>query len=105
LQSRIADFEGVDAAILGVSVDEAEHSREIVEAYGLEFPILSDPELRMIDAFGVRHEAGGMGGVDIARPAVFVLDRGGRVVWRDLTENWRVRVRPESLLDVLRGIE
>lgn len=38
---------------------------------------------------------------DIARPAVFVLDREGRVAWRQLTENWRVRVRPEVILEQL----
>jgi len=66
----------------------------------LEFPVLSDPELTAIDAFGVRHTGGGPWG-DIARPATFIIDRGGNVVWRDLTENWRVRPRPDELLAVV----
>jgi len=66
----------------------------------LEFRVLSDPDLAAIDAFGLRHEAGGPWG-DIARPATIILDRGGNVVWRDLTENWRVRPRPDELLTVL----
>jgi peroxiredoxin len=57
----------------------------------------------LIDAFGLRHVDGGMEG-DIARPAVLVFDRDGRVVWRHLTDNWRVRVRPDQLLEVLAGI-
>lgn len=42
-----------------------------------------------------------MGGDSIARPAVFVLDRDGNVAWQDLTENWRVRVRPDQVLEQL----
>lgn len=89
--------------MLAISVDPPEDSRPIVESYGLTFPLLSDPDLRVIDAYGLRHPDGGLDG-DIARPAVFVLDREGRIAWRDLTDNWRVRVRPERLLDELRAI-
>jgi hypothetical protein len=39
-------------------------------------------------------------GRDIARPATFICDRGV-VVWRDLTDNWRVRPRPRDILDAL----
>jgi peroxiredoxin len=103
MQSRIDDLSRLDTEVLAVSVDTPDQSREIAEAYGIEFRLLSDPELRVIDRFGVRHAGGGLDG-DIARPAVFILDREGRVVWRDLTENWRVRVRPEALLERLEGI-
>lgn len=41
---------------------------------------------------------------DIARSATFVIDRDGRIVFRDLQENWRVRVRPERIVEELRNI-
>jgi peroxiredoxin len=100
LQSRLTEIRSLDAEVLAVSVDPPESSREIVEAHGLEFPVLSDQSLAAIDAFGVRHPGGGLEG-DIARPALFILDRDGRVVWRDLTDDWRVRVRPGRVLEVL----
>ena len=74
-------------------------SRPIVERYGLTFPVLSDAAGDVVRAFGVVHEAGNpIDGSDIARPATFLLDRDGRIVWRDLTENWRIRPRPSDLL-------
>ena len=103
MQSRLAEIRSLDAEVLAVSVDPPESSREIVEAYDLGFPVLSDASLVAIDAFGVRHPGGGLGG-DIARPAVFVLDREGRIVWRDLTDDWRVRVRPERVIEALAEI-
>jgi peroxiredoxin len=99
----MSEFADRDAEIVAISVDPPERSREIADSYRIGFRLLSDPELRVIDQFGVRHPDGGLDG-DIARPAVFVLDREGRVVWRDVTDNWRVRVRPDRLLRELARI-
>jgi peroxiredoxin len=87
--------------VLAISVDPVDVSLELSDKLGFEFALLSDPELEAIDAYGVRHAEGGMGGVSIARPALFVLDREGNVAWKELTENWRVRVRPDELLEQL----
>jgi peroxiredoxin len=100
LQSRLAEIRRLDGEVLAISVDPVERAREIVEAHGLEFALLSDPQAAVVREYGVLHEGGGPFG-DIARPACFLLDRQGRIVWRDLTENWRVRVRPDRVLDQL----
>ena len=85
--------------MIAISVDAPDRSREIVTAYELTFPVLSDIRAETIRAYGVRHELGNpIEESDIARPATFILDREGRVIWRDLTENWRVRPRPDELL-------
>jgi len=84
--------------VLAISVDPVDKNLDLAAKARVEFALLSDPDLEAIDAYGVRHAEGGMGGVSIARPAVFVLDREGHVAWKDLTENWRVRVRPDEVL-------
>lgn len=91
--------------MLAISVDPPERSREIAEAHDLDYPLLSDPGARVIEAYGVLHRGGGIDGGDVARPAVLVLDREGRVAWRDLTDNWRVRVRPERVVEALDSID
>jgi peroxiredoxin len=100
LQSRIDEIRALDAEVLAIAVDPVEKNREVVESNGLGFHVLSDPELAAIDAFGLRHVGGGLDG-DIARPGVFIIDREGRIAWRDLTENWRIRVRPEEIVERL----
>ena len=100
MQAHLREIRARDAEVVAISVDPPERSRELAAAHAIEFPILSDPQLEAIDAFGVRHVGGGLEG-DIARPAVFVVDRSGAVAWRELTENWRVRVRPATILAVL----
>jgi peroxiredoxin len=83
--------------VVAISTGSTESAKEVADAYRLDYPLLSDPDLAAIDAFGVRHVGGGIDG-DIARPAVFVVDREGRIAWRELAENWRVRLRPETLV-------
>lgn len=105
LQSRIAEIRALDGEVLAISVDLPEVNRdEVVAAHGITFPVLSDVGLEAIDAFGVRHPGGSIEGGDIARPSNFVLDREGRVVWREISENWRIRVRPDTVLEQLRAI-
>lgn len=84
-----------------MSVDTSEESARLAEGLGLEFPLLSDVERRAIQDWGLVHEGGKPGGGAIARPALFIVEPDGRISWRSLTENWRVRVRPEQVLEVL----
>jgi peroxiredoxin len=106
LQLRASDFQAAGAKLVAVSVDPVEQNRGVVERLGLSFPVLSDPELRAIDAFGLRHVGGypmaeppATG--DIARPAVYVIDAGA-IRWRDLTDSYRIRVDPDDVLAALR---
>lgn len=64
---------------------------------GAEFDFLSDPEGRLLDILGLRHENGGPTG-DIAQSASFLLDRDGRVTWFRVAETYRVRPRPDEIL-------
>lgn len=92
----------MDGEVLAICADSVEKNAQVVEQLKLDFSILSDPDLTAIDAFDLRHEGGNpMEDRDIARPSVFVLDRKGTVQWRDLAENWRIRVRPETVLEQL----
>jgi peroxiredoxin len=103
LQSRIEDFRQAGAQIVAISPDDVEQNRQVTEWLGLDFPVLSDRELRATDAFGLRHSGGSPEGGDIPRPATFILE-DGMVRWRDLTESWRIRPRPDDLLAALRDL-
>lgn len=78
-------------------VDPVATNAELARAAGLEFPILSDPELRMIDAYGLRHVAA-HDGEDIALSASVLIDADGVVRWTTVTRNVRVRPAPEEVL-------
>ena len=98
MQSRIDAIRAAGADVVAICVDGVEENARVAKRLELDFPILSDRDLLAIDAYGLRHQAASMEGHDIARPAVFVIDGAGIVRWRSLTDNWRVRVRPEEIL-------
>lgn len=80
-----------------MAVDPVERNAEVAAELGLGYRIAADPTLAAIDAYDLRHEDAGVEH-PIARPATFVIDADGIVRWRDLTENFRLRPRPEAIL-------
>jgi peroxiredoxin len=88
---------------LAISVDSVEDNRKVVEKLGLGFPILSDSDRATITAYGLLHEGASIDGGNIARPATLLIGPDGRVRWRNLTENWRVRVRPDAVIDAVQS--
>ncbi len=105
MQSSLEEIRAADGDVVAICVDPIERNAEVVDKLGLEFPILADTELEAINAYGLLHESGSMEGGDIARPAVFIVDRDGSIAFRKLTDNWRVRVRPEEVLAELEKIQ
>ncbi len=100
MQSRLDDFNTIRADVIAISLDTPENNLKAVKKLDLSFPILADLKGEVIDRFGVRH-VGGIAGRDIARPAVFVLDENRTIIWRSLTDNLRVRVKPSEVIDAL----
>jgi peroxiredoxin len=102
LQSRYQDFRARNAEVVAVSSSSVEDHRALAQSIGASFPILSDREGKAMRAFGVFHPHAMPGDkFPVARPAVLVLDGAGMIRERFLTDNWRVRVRPENLLQAL----
>ena len=62
------------------------------------FTILSDTDQAVVARYDLLHRRGGPNHSDISRPAEFLVDNGGTIRWRNLTENAAVRARPEQVL-------
>lgn len=84
--------------VVAISVDSPAESRKLCRSRGYTFPFLSDPKAETIRQYGVLHPKGGEEGKDIARPAEFLVDASGTIRWVNLTEDLRVRARPETVL-------
>lgn len=68
-------------SIAAISVDSVEDSAALAERLGVGFPLLSDPDARVIDRYGVR-----MKGETLAVPATFIVGRDGTLAWRHVGE-------------------
>jgi peroxiredoxin len=100
-QQRLPEFEARGVHVVGISVDPPDINQQQSQKRGYTFPLLSDPNAKVIRRYDVLHPRGGPKGADIARPAEFLLDSNGIVRWVNLTENIAVRARPEQVLEAL----
>ena len=64
-------------AFFEASVDSVDRNREVAEILDLEHPILSDPEKRVAEAFGV------LAGGRTAARWTFYIDADGRIMYID----------------------
>ena len=86
-------------SLAGVSVDSVEQNRAMVEKLLLPFPLLSDPEGRVIKEWGVWTD--GEGG--IAKPSIFAIRGDGSVAWEYVGRDFADRPTDDELFNSLRG--
>lgn len=98
-----SEFDKRDIQVVTVSTDSVEELRNGRDAHGLQAIMLSDTELKVTDAFGLRntlvHTAPpGDEQEALPVPASILVDRDGKVLWMDLAENYQRRSGPEVVL-------
>ena len=97
-EQHLPEFDSQRIRVIAISVDSPADSEKLRQSQGYTFPILSDAKDEVIRRWDLVHPHGGVDGADIARPAEFLIDSRGKVVWVNLTEDFRVRARPEQVL-------
>jgi len=100
-EQHLNEFHARNVEITAISVDSNQDSRTLCASQGYTFPFLSDPKAEVTRLYGVLHPRAGENGGDIARPAEFLVDAAGTIRWENLTENIRVRARPEAVLKAI----
>ena len=91
-------------ALFAVSVDPAEKTLELTKKIDkdgkgvVNFPLLSDPNHKTIDAYGLFDPAYvGKGVEGIPHPAVYILDKRRKVVWAKIESDYRKRPTNEEV--------
>lgn len=85
--------------MIAISIDPTDRSEAFVATRGLTFPLLSDPKMTVIRAYGVEHV-----GKDIALPASFVIKQDGTIAYRYVGENPRDRPSVDDLLAQIKAV-
>lgn len=78
--SHYEGFEARDVDLIGISVDEPEDTVPWAEGKGIPFPLLSDPELEVIDQWSLRNERS----PELSLHAIYVVDTSRRVYYRKI---------------------
>lgn len=104
------DFEELNVKISLISPQSHEKSRKHAKRVGMNFDFLVDVENRAAKVLGILHQDGLPKGFevlgfesDVPKPTTFILDETGKVIYADLTTNYRLRPKPADMLAALRG--
>ena len=101
-RNRYAELSSLGLGLVALSVDEPMRSRAFSQQLDLPFPLLCDPDRKVVRAYELLNtkEKGG-----IAFPATFVLDRERTVRFRSL-DRTASRVNLDALFEFLhRGLD
>jgi peroxiredoxin len=98
--------------LFAISVDSPDVNKEFAvklaaDARGeIDFPLLSDPDHRTIDAYGLHDPAyDGEKFAGIPHPAVYVIDKNGIVAWAKVESNYRERPTNEEIRTALDSLK
>ena len=87
-----------------ISTDYPEVIKKRRGAHRLNATMLSDRDLRVTDAFGLRNQLihSGPTGEDAAEalpvPATLLLDENGKILWLEFADSYQLRSGPEVVL-------
>jgi peroxiredoxin len=100
-ENHLDDYKARGVRIVAISVDPPEVNRSHCAKQGYTYTFLSDTKAEVIRRYDLLHTGAAPGGQDIARPAEFLIDSSGTVRWVNLTNDYRVRPRPEEILKMI----
>lgn len=108
------------AELVAISPDDSEHSQENVTNNSIPFQILSDSNVKAAKAFGLAFEVDGATlekykgfGIDLEKasgfqhhvlpvPAVFIVDRSGKIVFAHSDPDYRERLDTSRIISELK---
>jgi peroxiredoxin len=89
------EFDKMGIGLVAISADSSEDSAEFAKDDEITLPLLADPELKVISAYGVAME-----GNDIAVPATFVIRQDHTIASSYIGENMTDRPDAAHTLEI-----
>ena len=77
-----------DVSVVGVTISDPYDTTETIRDRGIDYPIFSDPQNGVAEAYGIVHDLDGMTGVTEPRPSVFLLDEDRTVEYAWTATEW-----------------
>jgi mycoredoxin-dependent peroxiredoxin len=98
LQQQLGQFQSLNTEVLGISVDSRHSSAAFAEHLHLDFPLVSDFNKEITQAYGVLREGG------FAERALFVIDQTGKIAYTHINAIGEVPDN-EPVFEVLRQLQ
>jgi len=87
MRDNFSFYEGIDAQILGISVDSPFSLAKFKEVQNYQFPLLSDFNKEVSAAYGAFYDEFAFGLKGVSKRAAFVIDEAGKIAYAEVLEN------------------
>jgi peroxiredoxin len=123
LQEVLLDIISAGATLVAISPQAPDHGMTMTEKHDLAFPVLSDVDQTVSEAYKVRFDVTGEledlqvnvfqsdpaaqnanGQRTLPVPSTFIIDRDGTVKFASVNADWRVRVEPADVIAALKSL-
>lgn len=123
LEAALPAIHAAGATLVAISPQAPDHSTGLVEQHALTFPVLSDLDQAVTEAYGVRFDLTGTlehlqvdvfqndpaaqnadGRRSLPVASTFIVDPSGTVRFASVEADWRIRVEPEDVVAILQSL-
>lgn len=87
IRDSIADYNGMDAEVVAISVDSPFTLAKFKEEQGYNFPLLSDFNKEVSRAYGSLYEDFVLDMKGVSKRSAFVIDKEGTIKYAEVLEN------------------
>ena len=110
IAAQYNEIEKLGVRVALVSPQPHKNTKSLAKRFDVNFDFLIDEDNQAARQLGIAHSFGVPMGVqalgydsETVMPTVIITDKGGRILWLDETDNYRVRPNPETYLGVLQS--
>ena len=104
MNDGLSAYQGMNAEMLGISVDGTFVQKAFAEKNGIKIPLLSDFNKQVIRLYDVVQPEFAHGQKETAQRAVFLIDKEGVIKYVEVTENPGVQVNFDALKNAAAGL-
>jgi glutaredoxin-dependent peroxiredoxin len=87
MRDNFSYYEGIDAQVIGISVDSPFSLAKFKEEQNYQFPLLSDFNKEVSAAYGAFYDEFFFGLKGVSKRAAFVIDEEGKIAYAEVLEN------------------
>jgi peroxiredoxin len=87
MRDNFSFYEGINAQVLGISVDSPFALAKFKEVQRYQFPLLSDFNKEISEAYGAFYPEFAFGLKGVSKRAAFVIDEEGKITYAEVLEN------------------
>ncbi|SER39343.1 redoxin domain-containing protein [Pedobacter rhizosphaerae] len=103
MRDNFSYYEGINAQVIGISVDSPFSLAKFKEAQSYQFPLLSDFNKEVSKSYGAFYDEFVFGLKGISKRAAFVIDEAGKIVYAEILEDAKELPDFKAINDVLKA--